>query len=238
MVVWGKIRGWYMFYRMRILTFTILTSCITITRNIIPAAPEAWPKGVIFYKIDESLPEKTKENIIEAMQVWQNMTKTIVFAERIDQRDYAVFVDTDGTCSSYIGVFGGEQQVNLAKGCGFGGALHEIGHLIGLTHEHQRPDRDEYITIDWNQLELNSTTIFNFMSYPRSSFPEYLGPYDYASIMHYDAWDFSSTGKPTIIFPAETKKDYLFRFITDLDIKKVIMLYKKENPKVLIESVR
>ncbi|KXT09867.1 hypothetical protein AC579_6745 [Pseudocercospora musae] len=31
--------------------------------------------------------------------------------------------------------------------------VHELGHVIGLEHEHQRPDRDHYIRVDFKNLE-------------------------------------------------------------------------------------
>merc|ERR1719412_2795235 len=33
-----------------------------------------------------------------------------------------------------------------------GTALHELFHVLGRPHEHQRPNRDEYIDIKWNQI--------------------------------------------------------------------------------------
>jgi hypothetical protein len=32
-------------------------------------------------------------------------------------------------------------------------AIHELGHVLGMAHEHNRPDRDEYLVIDLNNVE-------------------------------------------------------------------------------------
>jgi hypothetical protein len=69
--------------------------------------------------------------------------------------------------------------------------LHEMGHTVGLMHEHQRPDRDTYITLNLANADLPNVP-GNFTLIPFDY--QTLGLYDYASVMHYGAFDFSKAG--------------------------------------------
>jgi hypothetical protein len=41
-----------------------------------------------------------------------------------------------------------------------GDVVHELVHTIGLMHEHQRPDRDEYISLNTNNIDPESVGHF------------------------------------------------------------------------------
>ena len=61
--------------------------------------------------------------------------------------------DPNGKCDSKIGrmrLEEGEQTINLGRGSFCintkKGIVHELLHGWGITHEHQRHDRDNYVT--------------------------------------------------------------------------------------------
>ena len=51
-----------------------------------------------------------------------------------------------------LGMIGGPQEMNLGNDLTSGTAAHEMMHALGISHEHQRFDRDDWITIDWQAL--------------------------------------------------------------------------------------
>ncbi|TQN65360.1 Low choriolytic enzyme [Colletotrichum shisoi] len=56
----------------------------------------------------------------------------------------------------------------------------KLGHLIGLTHEHQRPDRDQYIRILTDRIEKNRLDQFTI-----NTGADIHVPFDYNSVMIY-----------------------------------------------------
>jgi hypothetical protein len=107
--------------------------------------------------------------------------------------DFVRIVD-DGGCWSQVGRRGGRQDLSLSAGCGFGAAVHEFGHAVGLWHEQSREDRDRFVRINWNNIRPGRAHNFN----QHISDGDDIGGYDYGSIMHYGRTAFSSNGQPTI----------------------------------------
>ena len=152
-----------------------------------------WPKGDIPYVIDASVSQSQSQNIAWAIgQV--NETELNVRPRTSADKDYVLFKDSGSDCSSYIGRIGGAQPIQVAD-CGRGSIIHEMLHAAGFYHEQSRGDRDDFITIAWD--EISPAYKSNFEK--RDGRGQDIGAYDYSSIMHYSSKAFSKSGKATII---------------------------------------
>ena len=141
-----------------------------------------WPGGIIPYVIDPEL--ANPNDVLEAIQHWNENT-VIRLVERTDQPNWVRFVPIDdGRCSAYLGMVGGEQKVFLREFCGVGSIVHEIGHAVGLWHEHQRNDRDTHI---WVSSDPFNPSRFNYKQKGGRALDS--GPYDYGSVMHYSSYE-------------------------------------------------
>lgn len=156
-----------------------------------------WPNALIPFELDPQLSTSIRAEILLAMTHYKRYTP-IRFVERKAKNqakypDY-IYFKSDAGCSSYVGKQHGKQVITLNYRCGFGAIVHEIGHALGLWHEQNRLDRDNYVNINFDNIL--SEYIHNFQQSPNHSVN--IGKYDYRSIMHYGAYAFSKNGKPTI----------------------------------------
>jgi len=159
-----------------------------------------WPRGIVPFTIAPSLPYKNQLAILNAMEVWQKVTNikfvALPNADQTEFSDFLLFMPTDNLkCSSSVGRQGGPQIVLLGPNCATMNVAHELGHALGLWHEQSRNDRDQYIRILWENIDENYRYNFNQHLNDGKDF----GNYDYQSIMHYTAYNFSINGQPTIV---------------------------------------
>ncbi|KFM81504.1 Astacin-like metalloprotease toxin, partial [Stegodyphus mimosarum] len=113
----------------------------------------------------------------------------IQFVPRTIEKDYIRIVKGSG-CNSKLGRGnGGVRDVSLGDGCyKLGTVIHELVHSIGFHHEQTRSDRDQYITIHWENIKKGHEHNFEKFKPMENTL---LLKYDYNSIMHYGSMSFS-----------------------------------------------
>ena len=137
-----------------------------------------WPHGLIPVYLD--LPREIQSIMRTAMEEWNSKTNIkFIDGLRLtedqlndlqalqDKKQIGKWVwvttQSDGGewCNSYVGMAkpqdkDGKPYINLNGKVEMhckdpqGAAIHELGHVIGLFHEHQRADRDEYVSVRWS----------------------------------------------------------------------------------------
>lgn len=129
-----------------------------------------------------------------SMEEYESLT-CLRFVPRTTQSDYLNIVSGRG-CVAYVGRIGGGQMLGVdAGGCMYRGIIqHEINHALGFFHEQMRSDRDNYVTIMYQNIAEGASG--NFAKVDTNN----LGlEYDYASVMHYNMYEFSNGLGPTIV---------------------------------------
>jgi len=162
-----------------------------------------WRDGIVPYRIDSTLGESSVAAIEQAIDMWNQISgislKPIDEVLASDPTLSPVHLDSirfqpgEG-CASWVGRRGSEQEIWVAPSCTAGSMMHEIGHVLGLEHEHTRPDRDQYITIHWGNITEEKRHNFDIAG----SRARQYGEYDYGSIMHYGPNNFAIGSDSTI----------------------------------------
>ncbi|XP_040188614.1 embryonic protein UVS.2-like isoform X2 [Rana temporaria] len=158
-----------------------------------------WPKSdsgsvLVPYTIDSRYSASDLNSIVLAMAEFETLT-CVRFVPLTTEDDYINITPGDG-CYSYLGRTGGSQTVSLGGGCIYRGIIqHELEHALGFYHEHVRSDRDNYVDINFQYIPKGK--LGNFAKVDTNNLGS---PYDYGSVMHYDAYAFTNTSnKPTIV---------------------------------------
>lgn len=171
-------------------------------KNLVRAAevvsePSArWPNATVPYVLDASLSAATRQRFQQAVTDWQAKTP-VRFVPRSSETSYVRVYESSGGaqgCHASTGRWPGESIIALSDSCDVPSITHEIGHTVGLYHEHARQDRDRYVEVLYANVEKVNLTDFDTPILQGADD----GPYDYSSLMHYSIFGHSRNGKPVM----------------------------------------
>jgi len=205
--------------------------------------PQPWPGGIIPYDISKLTPEQ-QAIVKRGMQRWIDTGAQISFVARTNQEEYVFFTGnlTNGNNTSLVGykkraraeinitAFWWRQEEWMI--------VHELGHVLGFHHEHQRWDRDDYITVHYENIKPGRSSDYDLIS--RTNWIVSSTPYDYRSIMHYricwasksesECHDGVGSSPCCVLAPVDTNYDRVIgqwgdNKVSELDAERVRLVY-------------
>ncbi|KAM9196224.1 LOW QUALITY PROTEIN: meprin A subunit alpha-like [Mergus octosetaceus] len=147
------------------------------------------------YILGDDLDLNAKGVILQAFEMFR-LKSCIDFKPYEGERTYVFFMKGSG-CWSMVGDLQTGQNLSIGAGCDYKAIVeHEILHALGFYHEQSRMDRDDYVTIWWDEIIAGE---HNFLKYDDSFITDLNTPYDYESVMHYAPYSFNKNDSiPTI----------------------------------------
>jgi hypothetical protein len=150
--------------------------------------PLPWPEGVVPYDVAK-LTEDQQKTVLRAMQRWTDTGARVRFVPHSNQVEYVHFtgqMDAGNNTSGDGFRKGARVDVNITAFWWRQGEwmpAHELGHVLGFHHEHQRWDRDQYVTIHYEHIKPGRQHDYDWI--PKTNWIVSSTAYDYKSIMHY-----------------------------------------------------
>ena len=150
-----------------------------------------WPGGIVPYQFDASITATQQAVYLAGMREWE-LAANVHFVPRTNQSQYVILrFDYQQGTNSYVATVPAVMTVDTLSRAQVG---HETGHLLGFQHEHVRTNRDDFITVNFANIQTNGVGeqdagIVSLYLIDSNSIP--YGQYDFESVMHYGRTLFS-----------------------------------------------
>lgn len=209
---------------------------VSISAFFSPNEPGVWPSPTITsfslphflpYVFHPSVSGENQDLIREVMEDFNSVTNAFginlkAVEGKADFRSWIEFRGPDGNSKNrgcYVRSLGRKAGANMIylenDGCyNPRVVLHEVMHILGYRHEHQRPNRDRFIEILPENIDPEFDHAFAIIESG-----ELDTRYDHQSIMHYHGFAFSKNDEPTIIDQRTGQPSGYNRFFSSHDIQ-------------------
>lgn len=148
-----------------------------------------WPAGVVPVDFESYVNSSDQADILSACNEWGKHSR-VSCVKRTNERDHIFVVFGTGS-SSYVGRIRGPQTLTIGRvshgaraDAGRWTVVHEFGHALGFRHQHTSPDRDRFLTINYDQIDEPDDKKLE-ANFGKEASDRRIGPYDYESVMHY-----------------------------------------------------
>ncbi|EDV93770.1 low choriolytic enzyme [Drosophila grimshawi] len=179
------------------------------TRNAMRSPLQLWPTTRIYYRLASDYSPEEAANVRTALATFDEQT-CLHFEELsgpapVGSR-YVHFKKSPKMCGTRVGynpialgLGSSSHDVHLTEKClsKTGIIQHETLHVLGLYHEQSRPDRDEHVVIEYDNIPRKYWP--QFIAMTESTTTTHNVPYDFGSVMHYPKNAFAKDpSQPTI----------------------------------------
>ncbi len=159
-----------------------------------------WQNNTVVYVLQNGISQTVLTEINKAFNEWTTKTN-IKFKQRTNENTYVTIRFDGSTCNcgnANLGANGSNGVINLGTNSRANVITHEIGHTLGYIHEQNRPDRDQFINVNFDNISQGGRSQY-FISDGSTPLTTEV---DYNSIMMYKSTTFGNGKGPTM-----TRKD-------------------------------
>lgn len=165
-----------------------------------------WPNGIVPVEFDRSISKNYRAQFMSACKVWSAVASVQCRLRTASESNYLFVTDNGEACWTDVGAgdSNSKQVFNFnSEWCWNRTSLiHEVGHVLGFMHEHQRPDRDRYLKV---YPENAGNYSFSYDKLSVGSLDK-KSTYDFMSIMHYWNKAYSVNGRAIMLPQAGYEK--------------------------------
>ncbi|WP_426478054.1 M12 family metallopeptidase [Chryseobacterium sp. CBSDS_008] len=208
-----------------------------------------WPGGLISFNIGPGFTNAELVMIDKAIQHWNNKTRIIFIRVPVNEKVY--FKKVDSGCRAGLGYpeNGEKNIVQVSPSCDLQSIIHELGHVVGLNHEHQKSSRNGHIIMKpetFNFIESNYHSIYQTLIENFRIEETNLGdpfPFDIQSVMMYGSYPRNNIALRDLLIsqslPFFTKKDgsIVERPLLGLSPKDIMLVQYYYTRKLILRNI-